>query len=78
VWGKVDGSTVGAVIIQKDNIRKNISAFLYSNSNGIILYDDSHFFQLRPIRVTAGRSEFVGIPIYRESASTRFSSRYGS
>jgi len=78
MWGTVDESTVRAVIIQNDNIRKNISAFLYSKSNDIILYDDSYFFQLRPIRVTAGRAVFVVIPIYRESASTHFSSRYGS
>jgi hypothetical protein len=66
-----------SVIIQKDNIRKNNSAFLYSNSNVIILYD-AYFFQLRQIRVTASRAVFVVIPIYLESASTFFSSGYGS
>jgi len=69
----VDESTVRGLIIQNDKTRKNISAFLCSNSNDIILYDDSHFFQLKPIRVTAGRAVFVAIPVYRESALTRFS-----
>jgi hypothetical protein len=78
MWGKVNESTVRAVIIQKDSKRKNISSFLYSKSNDITLYDDSHLFQIRPIRVTAGRAVFAAIPFYLESASTPFSSRCGS
>lgn len=75
--GTEDENSVRAVFIQQDNIRTNISGFLYSTTNGIISHDDSHFFQPRPIHVTAGSAAFVATPIYRESASTHFSPRYG-
>jgi hypothetical protein len=41
-------------------------------------FDNSHYYSLRSLGVTAGNAAFAAIPICRESGSTRFSYLYSS